>query len=199
MAWTRTKQIQTTNKFSSKIPTSSSFKDMIHRYETIKHHHKIMQINFKLINKAHQVTINSLSLFKPSNHCRTTSSKSLHNKLTPKKWTQLVRCLKVINQVWSQLKRILMAKLCSSICQIIKTDRDRSEKPSIFIQDQNSSNSIQHRFLFSITHRLSLHQPLRTLSNIHQQISIPLRRNHPFSNLCKHRALSQSFTSTNKW
>ena len=164
---------------------------MIQPYETIKHHHKIKQINFKLINKAPLITINSLPLFKPSNHCRTTSSKSLHNKLTPKKWIQLGRCLKVINQVWSQLKRIHMAKLCNSICQIIKTDRGRLEKPSIFIHDQNSNNSIQHRFLFSIVHRLSLHQPLRTLSTIHQQISTLQQRNHPFSNLYKHKALSQ--------
>ena len=152
-----------------------------------------------LINKVHLITINSLPLFKSNNHCRTTSSKSLHNRLTPKKWIQLGRVLKVFNRVWSQLKRTLMAKLCNSTCQIIKTFRHRLEKPSVSTHDQNNNNSKQHRFLFSIIHRLSLHQPLRTLSNAHQQISIPLWRSHPFSNQFKLKAQSQLFNSINRW
>ena len=146
------------------------------------------------------MTVNSLPLFKSGNHCRTTSSKSPHNKLTLKKWIQLGRCLKVINRVWSQLKRILMVKSCNSSCRIIKTGRVKLVNPSVFIQDQNNNNSKQLLFLFSIIHRLSLHQLQRILSNIRQQrISTLPRRNHPINNLFKHKALNQSFTRINRW
>ena len=185
----------TTSKHSSKTHIFNNCSNMIQLFETKNTKTKVERITIMTSSK-----VNNMPNPQLSDPSRTTSSKSIKNRLMLERWPHSDRWARVNIQAWYQQKRIHMVKSCNNICQTIKLDPIKLQIISAYILCLiNTNNNIWHQYQHSIILKLSRPQPQRNTSHIHLLTNIPQRKNHPTINLWRLKEQSLFISKINRW